>query len=84
MKYNLACSDFLHSKVSPVSLGQDRPLHVDDQCVKVTKRSHDSRQDRAGCLCLAPKSGLLLKGSGKWYTSPFEGCSTQGHSRSTI
>lgn len=81
LKYNLACSVFVHSKSSPVSLGQDRPLHGDDQCVKVTKGSRVSRQDRAGCLCLASEWGLLLKGSGTRHSSPIEGCSPQGHSR---
>lgn len=30
LKHNLVCSVFLHSKSSPVSLDQDRPLHVDE------------------------------------------------------
>lgn len=82
LKYNLARSVFVHSESSAVSLGHDRPSNVDGQCVKVTKGSRVSTQDRAGCLCLASKWELLLKGGGTGHTSPFEGYSTQGHSRS--
>lgn len=63
MKADLTCSVFLRAKSTSVSSGQNRPLHVDGQGVKVTKTSCVSRQDRAGHLGLTSKWGLLLKGS---------------------
>jgi len=58
------CSVFLHAKSTSVSVGQNRPLCVDGQGVKIANTSGVSRHDRAGCLCLTSKWSLLLKGSG--------------------
>lgn len=64
LKDDLSLSVLLHAKLTSVALGQNRPLHVDGEGVQVMKTSCVSRQDRARCLHLTSKLGLLLKGGG--------------------